>query len=93
MPKIGLFCNSYPDIIGTNGGHTVPYAPAQNQKGGILLKHVKWMTLLTLMLCALLATPALADNQYYAVREPIEIASSVRVTVSADAISIGSRTA
>ena len=66
----------------TNDGHTASYAPASKQKGGILLKHIKWMTLL---LCALLATPAFADNQYYAVREMIEIASADTITLTLDA--------
>ena len=38
-----------------------------------------------LLLCALLAVPALAENQYYAVHEPIEISAAQTVTLTLDA--------
>ena len=49
------------------------------------MKHITWMALLAALLCVLLAVPALAENQYYAVREPIEISAAQNVTLTLDA--------
>ena len=49
------------------------------------MKHITWMALLAALLCVLLAVPALAENQYYAVREPIEISAAQSVTLTLDA--------
>ena len=49
------------------------------------MKHITWMALLAALLCVLLAVPALAENQYYAVREPVEISAAQSVTLTLDA--------
>ena len=49
------------------------------------MKHCTFMALLAVLLCALLAVPALAENQYYAVHEPIEISAAQTVTLTLDA--------
>ena len=49
------------------------------------MKHCTFVALLAVLLCALLAVPALAENQYYAVHEPIEISAAQTVTLTLDA--------
>ena len=49
------------------------------------MKHFTRMALLAALLCFLLAVPALAENQYYAVHEPIEISSAEPIVLTLDA--------
>lgn len=49
------------------------------------MKHCTFVALLVVLLCALLAVPALAENQYYAMHEPIEISAAQTVTLTLDA--------
>lgn len=49
------------------------------------MKHFTRMALLAALLCFLLAVPAFAENQYYAVHEPIEISSAEPVVLTLDA--------
>ena len=49
------------------------------------MKHIGWITLLAAMLCLLFGSMAIAENQYYAVNDPVEINAAESIVLTLDA--------